>query len=136
MRPLYSQSLTRERTIYSCEVFAKDLESGINQINGAALLRKTQSGIKNSETGDSSHDNSVSESGNKTLVIIRVCGSGFLYNMVRIIAGTLLDVGRGKNVPADIAGMLAAKDRGRAGATLEPQGLFLMGYERSSSLVN
>ena len=61
-------------------------------------------------------------------VIIRVTGNGFLYNMVRIIAGTLLQIGRGKGEPSDVAVMLDKKDRAAAGPTAPPQGLFLMEY--------
>ncbi|MEO0512277.1 MAG: tRNA pseudouridine synthase A [Planctomycetota bacterium] len=57
--------------------------------------------------------------------VVRVSGSGFLYNMVRIIAGTLMEVGRGKIEPADIAGIIASGDRRRAGPTLPPMGLRL-----------
>lgn len=59
-------------------------------------------------------------------VILRVCGSGFLYNMVRIIAGTLLKVGQGQMEPGEVAQILAKKDRRVAGPTLPPQGLFLV----------
>ena len=59
-------------------------------------------------------------------VAIDVSGSGFLYNMVRIIAGTLLDVGVGRREPEDVPGILAARDRSAAGATLPPEGLCLM----------
>lgn len=52
-------------------------------------------------------------------------GSGFLYNMVRILVGTLLDVGYKKNLPSDIVKIIDAKDRGAAGKTAPPQGLFL-----------
>lgn len=56
---------------------------------------------------------------------IDIAGDGFLYNMVRIIAGTLRDVGRGRIPPAAIPEILAAGDRGRAGQTLPPGGLCL-----------
>ncbi len=62
-------------------------------------------------------------------VIVRVCGAGFLYNMVRIIAGTLMDVGMGRKKPEDIPGIIASLDRRQAGPTLPPEGLFLIGYE-------
>ncbi|MBR4669173.1 MAG: tRNA pseudouridine(38-40) synthase TruA [Butyrivibrio sp.] len=62
-------------------------------------------------------------------VIIRVTGNGFLYNMVRIIAGTLIMVGRGKNKPIDVKEMLEKKDRKAAGPTAPPEGLFLIKYE-------
>lgn len=58
-------------------------------------------------------------------VVIRVSGSGFLYNMVRIIAGTLMEVGRGKIDPETIPEIIASGDRKRAGTTLPPQGLRL-----------
>jgi tRNA pseudouridine38-40 synthase len=60
------------------------------------------------------------------LVQITVKGDGFLYNMVRIIAGTLLYVGPGKLCPGDVPAILASKDRTNAGKTMPPQGLTLM----------
>ena len=62
-------------------------------------------------------------------LVIRVCGNGFLYNMVRIIAGTLLDIGQGKRDPMDIFTILEAKDRSTAGPTAPAHGLTLMKYE-------
>lgn len=56
---------------------------------------------------------------------IRVCGDGFLYNMVRAIAGTLLYVGSGKLAPYELEDILKSLDRAAAGPTLPPQGLFL-----------
>jgi tRNA pseudouridine38-40 synthase len=62
-------------------------------------------------------------------IVIRVSGAGFLYNMVRIIAGTLLDVGNKKYEPEHIKGILEGCDRTLAGPTLEPQGLTLISIE-------
>lgn len=62
-------------------------------------------------------------------VVIRVTGNGFLYNMVRIIAGTLLDVGMGRKNPEDIKAILVSCDRRKAGPTLPAKGLMLIGYE-------
>lgn len=59
-------------------------------------------------------------------IIIRVTGNGFLYNMVRIIAGTLIRVGRGFYEPEKIREILDAKVRNEAGVTAPPQGLVLM----------
>lgn len=60
---------------------------------------------------------------------IEVTGNGFLYNMVRIIAGTLVDVGKGK-IPFDaIPGILLNGDRASAGKTLPPYGLYLKSVE-------
>ncbi|WP_404457082.1 tRNA pseudouridine(38-40) synthase TruA [Oceanobacillus kapialis] len=52
-------------------------------------------------------------------------GSGFLYNMVRIIVGVLLDIGQGRRNPEDIKTLLAQKDRRLVGETIPPQGLYL-----------
>ena len=57
---------------------------------------------------------------------IFVTGDGFLYNMVRIIAGTLMAVGAGKMPPRQIAEIIAGKDRRQAGQTAPPQGLTLL----------
>jgi len=60
------------------------------------------------------------------LVHIDVQGSAFLRNMVRIIAGTLVDVGRGRTDPDAVAVMLAGRDRRQSGPTAPPQGLCLV----------
>lgn len=60
------------------------------------------------------------------VVKILVTGDGFLYNMVRIIAGTLMAVGMGKLPPEEVVGILESRDRRRAGQTAEPQGLTLL----------
>lgn len=59
-------------------------------------------------------------------VYIELTGSGFLYNMVRIIAGTLLDVGIGKIKPEEITKIIESKDRKKAGKTLPAHGLCLV----------
>ncbi len=59
-------------------------------------------------------------------VYIELTGSGFLYNMVRIISGTLLDVGIGKIKPEEITEIIESKDRKRAGKTLPAHGLCLV----------
>ena len=61
-----------------------------------------------------------------SLLIYEVIGNGFLYNMVRIMAGTLLSVGRGRMSPRDVAAGLASGDRRRMGITLPPWGLCLV----------
>ena len=60
---------------------------------------------------------------------IRVRGDGFLYNMVRIIAGTLVDVGMGRIKPGDIEGIIESKDRTKAGKTAPAHGLTLLEIE-------
>lgn len=62
-------------------------------------------------------------------IIIRVTGNGFLYNMVRIIAGTLLEVGRGHREPEWVEEVLKEKNRSAAGPTAPAKGLVLKKYE-------
>lgn len=57
-------------------------------------------------------------------IVIEVEGNGFLYNMVRIIAGTMVDIGRGR-IEESMSDIIESKDRDRAGHTAPPQGLFL-----------
>lgn len=64
-----------------------------------------------------------------TTIGIELTGNGFLYNMVRIISGTLVDVGLGKIKADDIPEIIESKDRTRAGKTLPPQGLMLLQVE-------
>ena len=59
-------------------------------------------------------------------LIIRISGNGFLYHMIRIIVGTLLQVGSGKREPEDIKNILKAKDRTKAGPTVPAKGLCLV----------
>lgn len=63
------------------------------------------------------------------LIVIRVAGRGFLYNMVRIMAGTLMEAGRGNLEPQEIKSILEARDRSAAGPTAPACGLTLMKYE-------
>lgn len=59
-------------------------------------------------------------------ISIDVTGDGFLYNMVRIIVGTLVQVGLGKTKPTEIPRIIEGKDRAKAGHTAPPQGLYLV----------
>ena len=70
----------------------------------------------------SAEDSGVMTSGR---IILRLRGNGFLYNMVRIIAGTLMEAGRGRMTPEDVKAALESKDRSRAGQTAPAEGLCL-----------
>ncbi len=59
------------------------------------------------------------------LVRIRVAADGFLYNMVRIIAGTLAEVGHGRRTKAELRAAIDSKDRKNSGQTAPPEGLYL-----------
>ena len=63
---------------------------------------------------------------NDGIITVELSGDGFLYNMVRIIVGTLVDVGLGKIKADEIPDIITSCDRTRAGKTLPPHGLYLV----------
>lgn len=73
------------------------------------------------------YDFSVTKDGD--VITLSVCGNGFLYNMVRILAGTLVYVGNGKIDADDIPQILESRDRARAGITAPPHGLYMAATE-------
>ena len=70
-----------------------------------------------------------------TMISIKVTGNGFLYNMVRIIAGTLMEVGKGRYVPEYVKTILEGKDRTLAGPTAPAKGLMLYNYQFEKDLM-
>jgi len=81
------------------------------------------SGSKVTNTERTVFDTSIVKNGDA--VCFSICADGFLYNMVRIIVGTLLEVAEGKKEPEDILNILEAKDRTAAGRTAPAEGLYL-----------
>jgi tRNA pseudouridine38-40 synthase len=69
---------------------------------------------------------SLSVERNTNEITIEVAGNGFLYNMVRIIAGTLLYVGNRKIAVQEVPEIIRSGDRRQAGVTAPPQGLYLV----------
>jgi tRNA pseudouridine38-40 synthase len=67
----------------------------------------------------------VEREAHPNVVAVVVEGNSFLYNMVRILVGTMIDVGRGRLEPGAIGRALESHDRGQAGTTAPPQGLVL-----------
>lgn len=67
------------------------------------------------------------------LIAYEITGDGFLRHMVRAIAGTLVDIGRGRHRPEWMREVLASRDRARAGQTAPPQGLFLVRVDYARS---
>ncbi len=63
------------------------------------------------------------------VVTISVTADGYLYNMVRILAGTLVEVGSGRMTPDQVTAALDACDRSKAGPTMPAKGLFLYQVE-------
>lgn len=59
------------------------------------------------------------------IIVFKVAADGFLYNMVRIMTGTLVAVAQGKISPQHISGIIESRDRARAGMTAPPEGLYL-----------
>ena len=97
--------LVGEHDFKSLSTHKPDVENTIRTIYSAEVIR----------TGDE--------------ILIRLKGNGFLYNMVRIIVGTLLRVGSGYYEPEYMKTILETKDRQAAGETAPPQGLTLVGIE-------
>jgi len=60
------------------------------------------------------------------LICFEIMADGFLYNMVRAIVGTLIQVGRGQKPPEHLAEVIASQDRANAGTTVPAQGLYLV----------
>ena len=58
-------------------------------------------------------------------IVIEITGDGFLYNMVRIITGTLVETGAGKRTPDSVREAIESRNRANAGFTAPPQGLYL-----------
>lgn len=80
------------------------------------------SGSSVKDTVRTIHNISIEYSGD--LIVLEVEGNGFLYNMVRIIVGTLVDIGRGR-IDKPLEEIIASQDRGEAGHTAPAHGLFL-----------
>ena len=112
-----TQAGSTVRTIYSINVFEE-------RINNKQII--TDHDLKDVTSGRiSDKKNKQAATGGREIKIV-VCGNGFLYNMVRIIAGTLANAGGlGKLTPKDVAYALETKNRSLAGLTAPPQGLCL-----------
>ena len=134
-----AQVQTTVRKIYSLEVECRPLtEAGtpvppasgeaVNAADGKHGEQVQQAQPESGETAIPAAGG-VNAGSADQLLTIRVKGNGFLYNMVRIIAGTLVEVGRGHIKPEEVAGIIAAKDRAKAGPTAPARGLRLVEIE-------
>lgn len=85
--------------------------------------------VRGKSTVRTIYDVHIEEGEGGKLLSLFVTGNGFLHNMVRAIAGTLIDVGRGRFSPEDMQSILESRDRRRAGKTVEGCGLFLVSVE-------
>jgi len=87
------------------------------------------SGSQSETTVRTIYSCTVTKNEESDIITIRVTGNGFLYNMVRIIAGTLIKVGDGDIAPEQMADIIAAADRSKAGPTAPANGLTMIGLE-------
>lgn len=67
-------------------------------------------------------------------IVFRICGNGFLYNMVRIIVGTLIEIGRGAAGPEAVTGVLESGVRTKANTTAPAAGLVLSGIDYENQM--
>ncbi len=117
-----AQVQTTVRTIYSLEVLEQPLAVTGRGSKPASEVTGADPICQPTETAAVEQLQRSPE----RLMTIRVRGNGFLYNMVRIIAGTLVEVGRGHIRPEEIEGIIAACDRAKAGPTAPARGLRLV----------
>ena len=132
------------REIYSIEIFTDKEKNSLEYANSAKVSRKFENlNLANNLEKDCEYVNSTDASSrvridansakasrkvreeDASLITFRIRGNGFLYHMIRIIVGTLLQVGNGKREPDDIREILEAKDRTKAGPTVPAKGLCL-----------
>ena len=147
---VHTQALTTVRTITEIEVIERPCEeeriaervaegapapaeaadaftAGIAE--GAPVPMEGESGSAATVKGSGAKKVNAPKAVSPREIIIRVSGTGFLYNMVRIIAGTLMEVGRGAIAPEQVKEILEARDREKAGPTAPPEGLTLVRYQ-------
>ena len=104
-------------------------QTTVRRIDSVEVWEEGTFGIKYAPADENAHTDGTKEAQMGREIVIRVAGRGFLYNMVRIIAGTLIEVGRGRIPPERVKDILAACDRQAAGPTAPACGLTLVGYE-------
>jgi tRNA pseudouridine38-40 synthase len=114
------QGLVGRHDFSSFETAGSERPDSIRTIHELTVVRKSTPLAPREESHLAERDNYNER------VTIEVAGDGFLYNMVRTIVGTLVEVGTGKQPIGWPAEVLAARDRRRAGQTAPPHGLFLV----------
>jgi tRNA pseudouridine38-40 synthase len=126
-----AQALVGRHDFSSFETAGSERPNSIRTIHELHVSATVGEFLRNSQMAVSACDelSRIGKLHNSSRITIDVAGDGFLYNMVRTIVGTLVDVGAGKreiNWPAEV---LAARDRRRAGQTAPSHGLFLVRVE-------
>jgi tRNA pseudouridine38-40 synthase len=141
---VHTQALTTTREITAIEVFERPCEEerAAELVDEGVSFENYESACESADNPDVENPDANKRNAKKPFVrpaqrrgvspreiVIRVSGTGFLYNMVRIIAGTLMEAGRGAIEPEKIKEILKACDREKAGPTAPPEGLTLVRYE-------
>ena len=132
----YTSAKTTVREVLAVEVeeilpgYETALPGSETALTGSDITLTGSENVSDSRSDAGPGSDSVSSAARMPReIVIRVTGRGFLYNMVRIIAGTLMEVGRGAKTPDQIPGILNACDRRAAGPTAPACGLTLVRYE-------
>lgn len=130
---IHTQAQTTIRTITGIEVIERPCEEERTAERAADMLPPADGENGCGTDQESAYTVADAVSARRTVspreIVIRVSGTGFLYNMVRIIAGTLMEAGRGALEPAQMKDILNACDRSKAGPTAPPEGLTLVRYQ-------
>ena len=129
---IHTQALTTTRTITEIEVIERSCEEERTAETAAVMPSfDRESGCEMEKESARTAEGEVfaRRTVSPREIVIRVSGTGFLYNMVRIIAGTLMEAGRGALEPAQMKVILNARDRSKAGPTAPPEGLTLVRYQ-------
>ena len=100
--------------------------TSVRTIMDVSIRRMAHWDVWNNDVSWQPTDARTHEAPESPLICFEIMADGFLYNMVRAIVGTLIDVGRGHRPPEHIAEVIAAMTRSKAGTTAEPQGLYLV----------
>ena len=121
--PFDEKYYTRVPRRLDVDAMQKAAEQFVGKHDFLALCAAGSSAAAHGDTVRTITDCHVTRKGDE--VDIEVTADGYLYNMVRILAGTLCEVGAGRMQPDAIPGILASRDRSQAGPTLPAKGLFL-----------
>ena len=121
--PFDEKYYTRVPRRLDVDAMQRAAEQFVGKHDFLALCAAGSSAAAHGDTVRTITDCHVTRKGDE--VDIEVTADGYLYNMVRILAGTLCEVGAGRMQPDAIPGILASRDRSQAGPTLPAKGLFL-----------
>ncbi len=122
----YGSAINREREFHVPQKLdIEAMKNAIKYFEGTHDFKAFKSsGTTNKDTVRTIYEANLEYKEEKIYITLR--GNGFMYNMVRIISGTILDVGLGKIKAEEIPNIIKQKQRNKAGKTLPSQGLYLM----------